>query len=366
MNFLDRRIDLVNRLRLAFALALMLAMLLFFARSSVFAEPTEEDLPPVPSAHAANPGSDSPSAVDVDHSATASPRSANSSDGAGDDNGSADNSRAAAGDTSETGAGDASTNTGATAQPHHVSNYFPYTIRTGDSLHSIGNLFGLDSSVIAHANHIDEDNPDLIAGHTLRIPNPYLARMRDLEGQIDRLSAERSEINQKAISAQNQLSALQTQVRDLTASESEFRHEVVALPWWRAATYTSVVAAILMFGIMAMALFEWFTLRGRFRAVAEMNEALRRLDYRYRGAIAKAELRLQELYGRRRRGFEDGQERPRIAEDAELERLHAQLREILEAHLARLGPPGEQARRARWRELIGGIGAPAEARSARR
>jgi hypothetical protein len=127
-----------------------------------------------------------------------------------------------------------------------------------------------------------------------------------------------------------------------------------------------LLAAVLMFGMMAVALFEWLTLRGRFRAVAEMNEALRRLDYRYRGAVAKAELRLQELYGRRRRGFEDGQDRPRIAEDAELERLHAQLKEILETHLSRLGPPGERARRARWRELIGGIGAPAEARSARR
>jgi LysM repeat protein len=367
MNFSDRRIDLVSRLGLAIALVLTLAMVLLFTRSSVFAEPTEEDLPPVSAVHSGAADTNSSPPADASHSAsTASPRSANSSDAADSDSGSNDNSRTAPGDTSEAGANDASPGTGASAQPHHIANYFPYTIRTGDSLHSIGNLFGLDSSVIAHANHVDEDNPDLIAGHTLRIPNPYLARMRDLEGQIDRLSAERSEINQKATTAESQLSVVQNQLRHLTASDSELRHEVVALPWWRAAAYTSVVAAILMFGVTAMALFEWFTLRGRFRAVAEMNEALRRLDYRYRGAIAKAELRLQELYGRRRRGFENGQERPRIAEDTELDRLHEQLKEILEAHLARLGPPGERARRARWRELISGIGAPAEARSARR
>jgi hypothetical protein len=107
-------------------------------------------------------------------------------------------------------------------------------------------------------------------------------------------------------------------------------------------------------------------LRGRFRAVAEMNESLRRLDYKYRGALAKAELRLQELYGRRRHGLQEGQERPRIPEEVEIEQLNRRLKELLEDHLARLGPPGESVRRARWRERISGIGSPVEARSGRR
>ena len=186
--------------------------------------------------------------------------------------------------------------------------------------------------------------------------------------KIDRLTADRAQIDRDANNAKNQLNAAQDQVRDLSASNRELARQIVVLPWWRTATYMSGAAAVLMFGAMIATLIEWLNLRGRFRAVAEMNEALRRLDYRYRTTVAKAELRLQELYGRRRRGLENGQDRPRIAEDAELERLHQQLKEILETHLARLGPPGERARRARWRELIGGIGAPAEAeaRSARR
>jgi LysM repeat protein len=339
----DRPNRLVIRLRLACTIAFSLTILLAM-RQMALATPTEEDLPPVASGHASSPDASTPDAANSDQS---------------DDTPRASGSDAQA-------PSDPSSQSGQT-NPQRPHNYFPYTIRPGDTPQSIANIFGIETTELTRINHITDDT-GLIVGHTLRIPNPYLARMRDLEGQIDRLTADRAQIDQDANSAKNQLSAARDQVRDLTASNRELGRQVVVLPWWRTATYMSGAAAVLMFGVMIVALIEWLNLRGRFRAVAEMNEALRRLDYRYRTTVAKAELRLQELYGRRRRGLEDGQDRPRIAEDAELERLHQQLKEILEAHLARLGPPGERARRARWRELIGGIGAPAEAeaRSARR
>ena len=81
---------------------------------------------------------------------------------------------------------------------------------------------------------------------------------------------------------------------------------------------------------------------------------------------SKAELRLRELYGRRRRGIQDGQERPKLPEGLEIEELSRQLKEVLEHHLARLGPPGESAQRARWRERVSGIGSPVEARTLHR
>jgi LysM repeat protein len=335
---------LVTRLRLACALALALTFLLVM-RQMALATPTEEDLPPVTSGHASLPDATAPDAATSDQS---------------------DDTPARASGSDVQAHGDASS-LGEETNPQRPHNYFPYTIRPGDTPQSIANIFGIETAELTRINHITDDT-GLIVGHTLRIPNPYLARMRDMEGEIDRLTADRAQIDRDANTAKNQLSAAQDQVRDLSASNRELARQVVVLPWWRTATYMGGAAAVLMFGAMIAALIEWLNLRGRFRAVAEMNEALRRLDYRYRTTVAKAELRLQELYGRRRRGLEDGQDRPRIAEDAELERLHQQLKEILETHLARLGPPGERARRARWRELIGGIGAPAEAeaRSVRR
>ena len=342
----DRPNRLLTQLRLACTITLALAILLVM-RQMTLAAPIEEDLPPVASGHASSPDTTTPDVATTDQSDDAPARASGS------------DAQAPSDATSHTEKTDLQR-----SAPH---NYFPYTIRAGDTPQSIANIFGIETAELTRINHITDDT-GLIVGHTLRIPNPYLAHMRDLEGQIDRLAAERAQIDRDASTAKNQLSAAGDQVRDLTASNHELARQVVVLPWWRTATYLSGAAAVLMFGVMILALIEWLNLRGRFRAVAEMNEELRRLDYRYRTTVAKAELRLQELYGRRRRGLEDGQDRPRIAEDAELERLHQHLKEILEAHLARLGPPGERARRARWRELIGGIGAPAEAdaRSARR
>lgn len=341
---------LMIRLWLACAIALTLGIMLLAIERMALAAPTEEDLPPVVSGHASSPDFSARDSATTGQSDEEAPGRASVPDSEGSS-------------TSYGHRTDSDTERPALA-PH---NYFPYTIRPGDTPQSIANIFGIETSELNRINHITDDT-GLIVGHTLRIPNPYVARMRDLQGQIDRLTADSAQTDQEANTARTQLTAAQAQVHDLAASNRDLARQVVMLPWWRVATYMAAAAAVVMFGVMLLALIEWLNLRGRFRAVAEMNEALRRLDYRYRTTVAKAELRLQELYGRRRRGLEDGQDRPRITEDVELERLHQQLKEILETHLARLGPPGERARRARWRELIGGIGAPAEAeaRSARR
>jgi hypothetical protein len=97
-----------------------------------------------------------------------------------------------------------------------------------------------------------------------------------------------------------------------------------------------------------------------------MNESLRRLDFKYKAALAKAELRFQELYGRRRRGIHDEQERSKTPEEGEIEQLNRQLKEVLEHHLERLRPSRASVGRSRWRERLASIGAPMEARSMRR
>ncbi len=124
-----------------------------------------------------------------------------------------------------------------------------------------------------------------------------------------------------------------------------------------------------MFGAMIVTLFEWWRMRRRFVALAEMTDALSRLDYKYKAMIAKAELRLQQLYGRRRGGITEGQPRPKMPEEIEIERLNEELKNILELHLQKLGArlPGSRRRKG-WRELFGGsdVNSAVEARSIRR
>jgi LysM repeat protein len=248
------------------------------------------------------------------------------------------------------------------AQPHAS---FPYSIRPGDTLGAIAAQFGIAVADLRRINRIGEDT-GLIVGQTLRIPNPFLARERELTNEIDSLSRDKQASAERAARVDRGLAAARAQVQDLTASNGRYVRDNHALPWWRTFGLGAATAAVLMLGTMLLALSEWWMLHGRFRAVAEMNESLRRLDYKYRAALAKAELRLQELYGRRRRGLQEGLERPKIPEEVEIEQLNRQLKELLEEHLARLGPPSESVRRARWRERISGIGSPVEARSARR
>jgi LysM repeat protein len=242
---------------------------------------------------------------------------------------------------------------------------FPYTIRSGDSLGSIAEEFGVDVAQLAHLNRMTEDT-ELMAGDTLKIPNPFLARERELNAEVDKLTLDKQAAEQKAEKVQSALESTRAQLDDLTTSNQQYVHNLRALPWWRTAAIGTAVAAVLMLGVMLAALMEWWILRGRFRAVAELNDSLRRLDFKYKSALAKAELRLQELYGRRRRGLKDGQERAQMPEEIEIDRLSHELKEILEHHLARLGPPSAISIRARGRELIGTIGSPVEARGARR
>ena len=242
---------------------------------------------------------------------------------------------------------------------------FPYIVRAGDTPAGIAALFGVPVANLLKVNHIHQDN-ELMIGQTLRVPNPFLERQRQLSSQLDRLTAEKRAAEQRAEKIQDGIAGLRSQVQDLNASNKQYRHDLHVLPWWRTAALFAAGAAALMLGIMLIAVIQWILVRSRFRAVAEMNESLRRLDYRYRAALAKAELRFQEIYGRRRRGIQEGQERSKTPEESEIEQLNRQLKEVLEHHLRRLEPSSSSAGRARWRERLAGIGAPMEARSIRR
>ncbi len=105
---------------------------------------------------------------------------------------------------------------------------------------------------------------------------------------------------------------------------------------------------------MLLMMFEWWRMRRRFVALAAMTDALSRLDYKYKAMFAKAELRLQQLYGRRRGAITEGQPRPRMPEEVEIERLNEELKQILEAALAADGceiarhAPQGMARDVRW------------------
>lgn len=241
---------------------------------------------------------------------------------------------------------------------------FPYTVRPGDTPGGIAALFGVPLADLLRINHLHEDS-ELQIGDTLRIPNPFLARERELSSELDRLTGQKQSAEEQAQKSLQAISDLHAKVQDLSAANKQYEHDLHVLPWWRAAALLAAGAAALMLGIMLLALLQWLIARSRFRAVAEMNESLRRLDYKYKAALAKAELRFQELYGRRR-AADKGQEQTKTPEEIAIEQLNRQLKEVLERHLQRLGPSSSTTGRARWRERLADVGAPMEPRSIRR
>jgi LysM repeat protein len=238
-----------------------------------------------------------------------------------------------------------------------------YVVRSGETLGAIAAMFHVDAADLAHANRLRADD-ELLSGQRLRVPNPFAGQDKALKGQVQRLSDEIQQFHQKIEAAEGEKRRLQSSSSDLTAELQESRHDAETLPWWRNLAYAGAVISVVLVGLALLMLFDWLLLRRRFRTLAQMNESLRRLDQKYKEILAKAELRFQQLYGRRRTAVGQNEEFGKIPEEYEIDRLNQELREILENNLERLGPaPGIQGKK---RELSSGSNVTADVRSSRR
>ena len=252
-------------------------------------------------------------------------------------------------------------------KPVKPANTIPYTVRPGDSVGLIAQMFGVTPEEVARANRIHIDD-ELQVDEVLKIPHPFTTEVTNLRSQVETLSAQQQAAEQKSDSAQEQIKSLQTQVQQLTSDNQDLQSTTKILPWWKATAVSLGIVALITFGAMLLTMFEWWRMRRRFMALAAMTDALSRLDYKYKAMFAKAELRLQQLYGRRRGVITEGQPRPRMPEEVEIERLNEELKQILEVHLQRMGAKLPGTRRKGWRDLLGGgdVGETVEARSYRR
>jgi|SRR5579875_1362157 LysM repeat protein len=240
-----------------------------------------------------------------------------------------------------------------------------YAIREGDSVGAISAMFHIPAQEIFRHNHLREDST-LRVGQVLRIPNPYAAQIRALQSQLAALSSRNQEQERKLQDAGTKERAFDARIEELSTLNRALEHDVTMLPWWRRATTVAVTLALVMLGVALVSLLQWFLIRRRFITVAAANEKLTRLDQRYRALLGRAELRLQQLYGRRRPASEISAQ-VRSQEDFELERLGREVKTVLEQELTQLGvqmhPP---ARRSRLREWLANLGSPVAVRSDRR
>ena len=242
---------------------------------------------------------------------------------------------------------------------------FSYTVKPGDSLSSIASMFGIQTARLAAANRLDPDAM-LHSGKVLRLPNPFAAQVRELDAQLAQARAQKDADDAAVSRAREEVQSLKAKVDEVSTYDQTLRHGLVTLPWWRGLALTAVGASLLLAGVTLVTLFEWWMLRRRFGALAALSDSLRRLDYKYKSALAKAELRLQQIYGRRRPLIpEQPERRLKTPEEAEIERLDRELIEGLKVTLDRLGVGAASARRSHEISELGQVSSPAEAPSGR-
>jgi LysM repeat protein len=240
-----------------------------------------------------------------------------------------------------------------------------YVIRQGDSVGAISAMFHMPAEEIFRHNRLNEAST-LHVGQVLRIPNPYAAQVRDLQRQIASLTALKDKQQQQLQTNGSRERAAAARIEELRGLNRSLEHDVTMLPWWRRATTVAATLALVMLGVALLSLVQWFLVRWRFVAVAQANEKFSKLDHRYRIMLARAELRLQQLYGRRRAAAESATA-ARPPEDFDLERLSREVKEVLERELEQLGvQPQVTARRSRFREWLTSGSSPVAVRSDRR
>ncbi|SRR5579875_41070 len=240
-----------------------------------------------------------------------------------------------------------------------------YIVHEGDSVGAVASMFHIPAEEILRHNHLSEQST-LHIGQILRIPNPYAAQVRDLQHQITVLTTRNQQQEQQLAASSSRERAFIARIDELRGLNRSLEHDLTMLPWWRRATTGAVTLALVMLGIALVSLIQWLLIRWRFVAVAQANEKLTRLDRHYRIMLARAELRLQQLYGRRR-AVTQTSPAARTPEEFELERLGRELKEVLEQELAKLGvQPQPPARRSRFREWLTSGSSPVPVRSDRR
>ena len=118
-------------------------------------------------------------------------------------------------------------------RPNHPANVIPYTVRSGDTVGTIAEMFGVTPEDIARANRMHVDD-ELQVDEVLKVPHPFTTEVTNLKSQIETLSAQQQAAEQKSDSAQEQVKTLQRQVQDLTSQNQDLQPSVSFLPWWRA------------------------------------------------------------------------------------------------------------------------------------
>ncbi|MGH7923897.1 MAG: LysM peptidoglycan-binding domain-containing protein, partial [Candidatus Binatus sp.] len=71
-------------------------------------------------------------------------------------------------------------------RPAHPANVIPYTVRPGDTVGAIAQMFGITPDELAHANRMHPDD-ELQVDEVLKVPHPFTTEVETLKSQVQTL-----------------------------------------------------------------------------------------------------------------------------------------------------------------------------------
>src|SRR5271154_3879830 len=127
----------------------------------------------------------------------------------------------------------------------HPANVIPYTVRPGDSIGAIAQMFGVLPEDLARFNRMHVDD-ELQVDEVLKIPHPFTTEVSNLKSQVETLSAQQQAAEQKSDAAADQVKTLQAQVQELTGENQDLQSSVKILPWWKATAVSLGIVALIV------------------------------------------------------------------------------------------------------------------------
>ena len=101
----------------------------------------------------------------------------------------------------------------AKAKPDHPANTIPYTVRPGDSVGAIAQMFGITAEELAHANRIHTDE-ELQIDEVLKVPHPFTTEVNTLKGQVETLVRSNKRPSRRPIPRRSSLNRLRARCRN--------------------------------------------------------------------------------------------------------------------------------------------------------
>lgn len=176
--------------------------------------------------------------------------------------------------------------------------FLEYRLRQGEALGDVARLFRIPVAELAQLNGIN-DPTRLQVDQALKIPNIFARQVTELQGERNRLLAEKAQVAQQLREEQQSLTTKEHLLRKTEADKESLAQELAAVGQWR------LGAQVLSLALFVTLMWGLFINKDRARygrqiaTLTQENTALDRAKEKYRLAAAQLEFRYQKLYSGR-------------------------------------------------------------------